>query len=321
MPRISIFSVIHPVLAAALTPDKPALPKLPLKGPISRVEYKSSPLRGTESRDREALGLSAESAPLPFTSSQQSLNPREFEQISDQNQRQASEISSAHGQQSFMDNGEAPHDKYRTVSSSTSASPQLSPPVPKQNEYTSYERVRHFETDLSPQQENTKPSRSTNINRQVSALQNSSRKFWSSVIDNIRQTIEKLKAPAEARLPPLRGADTRHKIQKDDGYTEKDLDMMINDIMREIQMRSEDAEAYRKMLKDNNRWSANDDIGSGPLMLQSRLLVDPKIVAEALAHSAKKLVLSKYPQPSRETTIELLRAVQIKLAELLQKTD
>lgn len=58
--RISIFSVIHPALHAAFSQEKPSsIPPLPL----TDVNYRSFPLRGTELRDRTAIGLAASQTP------------------------------------------------------------------------------------------------------------------------------------------------------------------------------------------------------------------------------------------------------------------
>lgn len=318
LPRISIFSVIQPVLAAALTPDKSMHPNLPAKVPISRVEYKSSPLKGTESRDRRALGLSADLASSGLAATQQHPSPQESTHSSFGIQERMTEPPFIQPEHDFEKNDRTSSQIHLTSTNDIlTAIPTSS--APAQSEYTSYEQIRQFETDSSQHEENNKTVSSTNANPHVSALRNSNRMFWGNVIDHIRQTIEKLKAPKETEPSLFRKAETQSK-NREDVYTEEDLNTMIDNIMSEIQMRSEDAQAHRKMLKDYNRWSANDDTGGGPLMLQSKVLVNPEIVAEALAHSTKKLILSRHPQPSRDATIELLRAVQVKLVELLQPT-
>jgi len=57
MKRLSIFSLIHPALAASLISEKPKALEKRAKLNLTKIIYKSSPLRGTEERDRKALGL------------------------------------------------------------------------------------------------------------------------------------------------------------------------------------------------------------------------------------------------------------------------
>lgn len=55
--RLSIFSVIHPALHAAFAAERASDRPAPPLEPLTKVEYHSSPLRGTEARDRAAIGL------------------------------------------------------------------------------------------------------------------------------------------------------------------------------------------------------------------------------------------------------------------------
>lgn len=54
--KMSILSVIHPALHAAFSSEKPSEKPVATK-PLTKIEYHSLPLRGTEARDRAALGL------------------------------------------------------------------------------------------------------------------------------------------------------------------------------------------------------------------------------------------------------------------------
>lgn len=57
MPRISFFSIIPSAIAAALLPEKPRLAPRHQNDKLKKIEYRSSPLQGTEARDSIAIRL------------------------------------------------------------------------------------------------------------------------------------------------------------------------------------------------------------------------------------------------------------------------
>lgn len=327
---MSIFSVIHPALAAALTPDRAHPVKLPAKGPLSKIEYRSSPLKGTETRDRLSLGLypGASLAPLkpaiengpkhtlsthstvqvnqsysplhvrqsPFTSTAPSDSPSAAKTY---NQLDPNTFQSQSGRHSPR--AQSPSLPIGRRDNHHSESTQEEAPQPQT-------ALRH--SSFSQPQLDSQP---------IAALKSLTTSLWSSIAEHVKKAVNAVIPTKDTKPLSAVQSPTSNRDVAEIGYTEEELNALIDDMMREIQSRSEDAQAHQEMLRKNNRWSVNDDTGGGPLVnMRTQVLVDPEVVAQALASSARKLILSKHPRPSREATLELLRAAQVKLVEVLR---
>lgn len=324
--RLSIFSVIHPALAAALSSEKLRISELPKNEPLTRVEYRSSPLQGTEVRDRKVLGLE--------------LYPKNVNKTAYSGQDKAEHVKRTPVNiQSAEKNFNAPLYGLQHVSRSqrkqqTGVDLQLqnghgwdktldrSSQLPALGTSPSQGRLRTELTGSIAEPEK--------ISKQASSYSSpkpsTTKSIWNSMIDRVKRTIDarKVKTSSES-LRPSEVPTGKNVV--DDGYTEQELTQLVDDIMRAIQMRSEEANAHREMLKSNNRWNANGGTTDGKedgreimVPMRRKLLVDPVVLAAVLAKSTKKLILSKnpQPQPSTKSTSDLLANVQVKLAKVLK---
>lgn len=378
--RMNIFSVIHPALAAALSSDKNQGKhrELPPKQRILGVDYHSGPLRGTEERDRTALGLAGQKSietmharrreksddtvhgveavhnfqPDVLQAKEEygageeagfktNTSPRDKLWKEERNRaKRDEELLSAEGhnakinQMGHQYNPPGSEESRTYLTSETGSNPEWSRAPDKDMDSTEY-----LQNQLK---ERSKPDTSDrgrlNENENMKASNRSvNRTFWGQVVDHVRNTVDNLvgnKMERDSKQVTKEMEEKERYTKKEghekkgqhmlsgsmeaEGYTEADLNTMIDDMMREIQMRSEDAQAHREMLKNNNRWSANDDTGSTDLlMVRTKVLVSPDVVAEALTHSIRKMITSKHPQKSRQATIDLLKAVQVKLLDMV----
>lgn len=325
--RLSFFSVIHPALVAALAPEKLQFSELPKKEPLTRVEYRSSPLKGTEVRDRKVLGLElyATAADETFYSGQDKAG-----------HAQPLPATLQGNIQSAKNKSKSPLYEHMGVTSEQSEQKESVDLQLQHDNGLGRTRDRYSQSPalgtspsegwLDPEITGsiTKPERNT---EQASSHLNpklSTKGIWKSMIDGVKRTIDvlKVKTSSESSRPAEQPKD---KDIVDDGYTEGELTQLVDDIMRNIQMHSEEATVHREMLKNNNRWHANGDITSGNeygretmVPIRNKLLVDPEVLAAVLAKSAKKLVLSKNRQPSTKSTSDLLANIQVRLAKVLK---
>lgn len=111
-----------------------------------------------------------------------------------------------------------------------------------------------------------------------------------------------------------------------DSFTEDDVQDMVNDIVRQLQRQNQ--EKVQSSGLSAPEFSGQVDgisIRQKPrgslLMLRTKVLVSPNVVADAVMNSAKKMLSEKGEHLSRSTTSRLLREVQDKLEELLQPME
>lgn len=313
--------MIHPALAAALTPEKIEAQTLPEQEPISRVEYRSRPLHGTEERDRIALGL--EPNPKPTT-----LGLAVPEKTGDTFGKGNPEFGSA-----FSSAG---HMLKRTtrLPQRQSLSPQRRSNVipggshthvventPRGGEF--HPGAAGYPRRIENPQQIAPHSKPDSVTGKADSNDNSSTSgFWQSLVAKILDTLGKRTGPVESTTV----SGKNELIVADGVYTTQDVEDMVSDIIRSIQLRTEEAQAHEDVLENAKRWSPEDETMNNnkaldreaPLVVQRKAYIDPQILVEELSNSAQKFISAKRPALSSDRTYQFLLAVQVRLAELLK---
>ena len=324
MSRLSILSVIPPALAAALAPEKVRNPESKSNARLKDIEYVSGPLRGTETRDREALGISEPDDTHPSTIPQAARIPEpqlydthpnarllkkaDLNHITHANPENLSPVGGEEKKAaSAIDIDDAFYNKKYEVQSPDPI-PADSPPLGKAR---SQLRRSQMEQVTDPAEKTTKAHTG----------------FLKAIFDGLKDTFHSIRH-ANASPTPSPSSVPRNATM-DDEYTEDDVDDLLGDIMRVIQLRQEEVrlvpESSRKRstLKPESDPESNaESKKSGPiLMIRTKVLVSPHVVADAIMQSTRNMFASKPNQYSWKTTSKLMTEVQAKLSSILEPLE
>lgn len=318
--------MIHPALAAALTPEKMELSALPEKEPITRVEYRSIPLRGTEPRDASALGLKLEPKRTRSRLSAKTgtdINEQDVRTLSGHERIVADHLSSALTEREKENMDVTKDVSYREpmlsmlnserAKSITQASAQANAVTPRYHQRNKTPLTPLTQQNVSVEQ--TGPGIATNSSKSG---------FWQGIFHMIKGSIHggaRKKDNIEYENP-----ESSDKTTPESPYTEKDVNQMVSDIMHSIQLHGDEADAHREMLKSGKRWSDGDEVmqrtqhldNDDILLMRTKVLIDPETLAEALSVSAQKILLSKRMELPNDSESNMRIAVQTRLADQLR---
>lgn len=314
----------------------------PMNKPTA-VNYLSPPLRGTETRDRYALHIpSAEQKP--------SLGVQESNLSHEQpKQGVATDWNDPH--QDYVKNATHPNSAIQfqnTIRSSQDRDPPLHQYNNSQSSWTGTRRIadetvqmsttgKHHDAPLPKHHdqnpvptaasllEETRVSRETETRSR--GLIDTAKDFLSGTInfghtmyENAKSSIESLVSGSKSSSLPTA------EENRTDGYSEEDVKTLVNDIIREIQMRSNDMGDHAKMLENTDRWDPNDittrerNVGTenSPLLyMRTKVLVTPETLVDAVMASTEKLLSSKADKLTPKDMPKLVKEVQIKLVHML----
>lgn len=323
----SIFSAIHPALAAALSQDEKTPDKKQDKGRIQNINYSSAPLKGTEGRDRSSVGLSESMLNnqdmSPFhqrgssihkqTSRGSNLHTASSEDSADvSNLNMSEDLMIAKRKSSTEGNSAKQRDAYGTSDVSMSAKTESD--LDSSSQEASSESV----DDNTPQ---TKDE-----GKKEDIISSTAGQIWQNLFSRVKNTMNSLKHPKKTLNPTPKSERQENETRGE--YTETDVHNMLHDIMQEIQMKN-DKKGHRR--GQNSNWNTNEVTrnedgeksmgGETKLLMTTKILVTPKIVAEAVRTSTKNMLHLRDQALSRTAAAKLLTEVQIKLAELLEPAD
>lgn len=318
--------MIHPALAAALTPEKMETQALPEKEPLARVEYRSIPLRGTEPRDATALGLKQDTKPTGTTlPSEQDSDSRETESqtAAREGQPQNRFNHSFSGRENeFEHHSEEARDEQPELSMLASDSAKSIPQKTTLDNVDNSQRHRQRPTPLTDTGVIVQKKPSLDVTNNATTTG-----FWKGMIERIKHSINRVTIPKRIETTEREtSGGNGERIEQEDSYFESDVNQMVSNIIRKIQMRSNDARAHREMSQRGQHWSAGDKVprqrnhldNNDMLVVRTKVLIDPQALAEALCESAQKFMLSKRRKLSSQSESNLLLAVHTRLAEELR---
>lgn len=333
---MSIFSVIHPALHAAFSAERAYDKPQPPSEPLTKVEYRSTPLRGTEMRDRTAIGLSpGAQPPRAMTASDERTGFTAMAPIS---------TLPTHSSNQYV-NGNAFRDtpalramtpnEHIIYASSVNAYMSPSPQQAQSGEVADPTDVQPVSRGITPPQtfhqsqtvENkTSETPSSSLSTRSGAF-DAVESAWRRIVSSVKNTFDSV------LMPPTPSPDFYeqkvHRAAAVAGpymYTQQDIDDLVDDIMHQIQIHQGDMKMHRDMLKNYGHWDPHDltkrerETGVIPPMLVMRtsVLVSPDVLADAVTASTKKLLLSKATPLPWSVTSRLLVDVHSRLANLLE---
>lgn len=299
--------------------EKPK-PLIPARAISNHVEYKSAPLRGTEGRDfREARHPNSfqrgPDAPIPPGNPRNNIRsgrnayPTEHqpdEQPVKKKLPRHDEVQPlAPEKLEDLDLKERNPPTYSSADM-LSAREQWNP--------SSKDPVEQF-SKMQPES-----PRSENV-RVSEPYRRKSTNLWNLFVSGFRSTINSIR---HSNITP---SPSPSSVFEADNYTEEDVQSLVNDIIREIQMRKEELPAHGEMLEKTNRWKPDDltdrekenGVYTGPLLyMQTKLLVRQESVMDAVMTSAKRMMSTRKNPLSWSATSRLLTEVQDKLSTVLQ---
>ncbi|CAN8076452.1 unnamed protein product [Agarophyton chilense] len=357
--RLSFFSVLHPALAAALSPEKPGekadIPRPPLK----TIEYSSGPLRGTETHDHDALRY-------PAAQSKQSVLAEIQEKAHESEVKEQGERRhDAGGNVGLSESGErygegkrdfslSPRDDFdhslhhqpenlaksegiqvelnrkRSEAIEEKANLRSEPEhedaglevdrlkFPDNLEGTEFSAGHPSSRSLPKQGSMFNVTKAEKLSGTERVLRTTAR-YWHGFVNRVKRGVDALRSRRHVSGEP-------RNEQKQDSFTEDDIQDMVNEVVREIQVRTEGRKKpdidHGLTASEGNRQSIASEKEKGPLlMLRTKTVVSSDVVADAVTSAAKKMLSAKGDTLSHITSSRLLREVQDKLEELLQPID
>lgn len=352
--RLSIFSAIHPALHAAFVADKDSDRRQPPTEPLTKVEYHSTPLRGTEARDRSAIGLA--NAIQQEHQASEYLNSRDDAKIPSVPAPTVSpELSQMAN--SLHQSRESPPDPPPTQAlisqnqresypSGLVANTSPIPIVPYHQEMAGAPQDQSI-TTRSPRDIYMPPETGTKApatlspppSRRDSATQHqktSMESIWNRFVTTAKRTLYNFLAPAgsptplsELVPPPTRPAMLSSSTEATEQYTKQDVAEIVGDILRQIQLHQDEIRAHKEMLTNTGRWhpdhltTREQEAGIRPPMLVMRksMLVPSDVLADAVKTSTRKLILRKPSPMPTEAASRLLTDVRNQLEAIFEPTD
>lgn len=329
--RSSIFSVIHPALHAAFAERNFEKPIPPVE-PLTKVEYQSSPLRGTETRDRNAVGLPPTAQiPRATADSHEHIASTSFASAHvERGDTPTAKRNGAYGP--VLTDGENSYASviatYLSPSPAKAYAPiaAISPPLPPDDGLT-----RFGNPVTAPNPEAT-PAGDYNREKSFSrkAALDAVESAWRRMVSGFRYTLDSVLSPPTPSPDPFEQQVNR--VAKNSGsyiYTQQDIDNLVSDIMHQIQLHQGEVLAHQDMLKNTGHWDPHDlsprerDMGVTPPMLVMRtsVLVSPDVLADAVTTSTKKLLLSKANKMTWSVASRMLVDIHSRLADMFEPVN
>lgn len=313
-------SAIHPKFSAVLLPEQSGEKSFAPSQPLTSINYRSSPLQGTEQYDREVARFKAPvpnivtNEPVKHVDSvqtqtgtfvpKQNIDEARSRQSGRSGLSNAMSGSSASTEQSNEENSRKPVSA-ESISSMQSRNERKVEDNPRQeqnrafvvreskNSFSGDKKEKRMESSI-PEQENAKrfnDSQKEEENKTIS---------WKGFLKWAKAKMSGILKKKDDRQPKY---SKKEKKNNPVGliYTENDIKHLANDIVDVIRERSYQTYKQRDDVETTGKWNEDgvpshgyDASTNGPMyLMNAKVLITPDLVSDAVKASAEKLLISK----------------------------